>query len=345
MGGTMIGSKQVLLASAAVLAMSGAAHALDSKSPYDTSAIELDSEAGATTFFNDDGPKARADEWLMLFELSGGGTAADASGGSGSEESVDFDDDGYPLIEGRASVSKQLGDSNWRGQADINGFATFTDRDAGDGESFSSGSGGEDNVQTYFGASAQVNYIAPDETYSIGVLGHVGSSNGGEDENAVIALGAVQGQWNADQFSIFGQAGGFTADDESEMDVMTDAYFVRGGVSYYPNDNARVRLDLQYAQGEENDSFGADVDAFTGSLRGDMAINDGPLRVFGEFRHTKVENDSSGDEYTDNTFLVGLSVALGTGGDAPSIRRTDILMPHDVPEVGLWTASTLEIAD
>lgn len=255
MGGTMKGFKEVLWGSAAILALSGAASANDWDTTYDTSATQLGVESFAAPLAGEgaNGDKGW-DDLIVAFELKAGWVSADAED-KDEEESVSFDDDSYPMIEGQASVSAPLGDSNIRWQADINGFATFTDRD-------DEGDGGEDNVQTYFGASGQLNYIDPDETYSIGVLGHVGSSNGGEDENATFALGAVQGQWNAnEQWSFSGQAGIFTADDETERDVITDAYVVRGGVNFYPDANKRVRLDVQYMSGEENDSSGDDVDA------------------------------------------------------------------------------------
>ena len=239
------------------------------------------------------------------------------------------------MITGHASASHQIGDTNWRGQADIDGFATFTDRDVSYEEESSSG-GGEDNLQTYFGATAQANYIDPDGVYSIGVLGHVGSVNGGDDEQRdhrrwwpVRGHGVV----NSSLSTVKPACSGRTM--KTEFDVMTDAWFVRGGVNYYHDENMRFRGEVSYAAGEENDSASAPTST---RCRGSFAPTMRPTtdRSVGSANIAARKSKTTACTKKSPTTR-SCSVSASRSAKPGSIQEYDALAPHNAPDVARWT--------
>ena len=272
-------------------------------------------------------------------ELGFGGTWADCEEPDGGDcGSSDLDDENYPFIEGSGRANVPLAD-NFSLQIDAEGWATFTSR-----------SDGEDNLHDSFSGALHATWRDPSNG-AAGVFGQFGSSTGGRNDNAVFWLIGAEGQIYLGDFTLYGQAGYFDADDESTDDVMQDAVFVRGVARWFPDVNTRVQGEFAFASGDENqgpgDSPGADLDAYSWGVRADRIISGYPISLFVSYGGTHVtedENDgeSSEDEYTEHRIMAGVTFHFGVDDLKTQDRRGVTL---DTPDLGRWTGITTEIID
>ena len=278
-------------------------------------------------------------------ELGAGWTWADCdrSGGEDGSSCSDLDDESYPHIVGSGRASVPVA-KNFSLQFDADGWGTFTGRDGPDA--------GEENLQTNFSGAVHATWRDPSKG-ALGVFGQVGSSNGGEEENATYWLGGLEGQLYLGDFTLYGQAGLFDADDEGNDDVFSDAWFVRAVARWFPNAKTRIQAQLAYAEGEENigpgDDPGDDYDAISWGLRADHIFGKYPISVFLDYGGLRLSEDapsgeccSSEDTYTEHRFIVGLAFHFGVNNLKTQDRRGVTL---DTPDVGRWTATTLDIVD
>lgn len=265
---------------------------------------------------------ALANDYVGTLELGAGWSFIDNDG-------ADLDDDSFPLIEGAARGNIPLAD-NFAVQLDAGGLATFGQR-----------SGGEDYLQTVFFGATHLNYRTPD--YALGALAQLGSANGGEDENANFYNFGGEGLFNASNLTGILQAGYFWADDESEIDVMTNAWWVRGVARFYAGADTRLQGEFSYADGEENDSGADPITVFGWGARIDHSFG-GPVAIFLGYKGNNIENDDgfSPEEITDHTVSIGLNLHFGAG----SLREADRNGPSfDTPDVGRWTGWTTNVVN
>lgn len=267
---------------------------------------------------------AFANDYAGTVELGAGWAFIDDVNGNTA-----LDDDSFPLVEGVARGNIPLSD-NWAVQLDVGGFGTFGQR-----------SGGEDYLQSAFFGVAHLNWR--DEKFAIGAFSQVGSSNGGNDENANFYNFGGEGLYNWTNFTLMGQAGYFWADDESADDVMTDAWWARGVARFYAGPNTRIQAEGSYGSGDESDEPGPEVTAIGWGARVDHSINGGPVAVFVGYKGTNLESDDGNpEEITDHTVSIGFNIRFGGG----SIKETDRNGPSfDTPDMGRWTGWTGGIVD
>ena len=265
---------------------------------------------------------------MVQGEIAVGVTSADA------HDSNDLDDETYPLIEGAARVNIPTS-SEWALQLDIDGLATFTDR-----------SDGEDNLQTGFTAGAHFAYRESDQS-ALGFFGAIGSSNGGDDENANFLLGGIEGQLHANNTTLYGQFGYFNADDETENDVITDAWIFRGVGRYFHTPDQRFQAELTYAAGEENDSTETDIDAWGWGVRYDQRFSGSPLGWAIGYNGMQIEDSDTGgsDEVTEHTAFIAITFLFGHG-TTPTLQDNNYRgATWDLPDVARMTAYTIAVVD
>jgi hypothetical protein len=238
----------------------------------------------------------------------------------------DLDDKSYPLIMGAARLTLPLL-LDWSAQLDLEGLSTFTSRN-----------NGEDNLQTYFITGLHVARRDPARG-ALGVFGAVGSSNGGAEENATFFLGGLEAQKYLGNMTLYGQAGYFNADDETEGDVMTKAWFVRGVVRYFFDPNSRLQVELAHARGEE--LVGTEkIKTLNWGIRFDRQIDQRPISWFAAYDGLRVEDDN--ESVTDHRFRLGLAFRFGTGSLLENDRRG---ATFDLPDIGRWTGYTISVID
>jgi len=261
-------------------------------------------------------------------EISAGVSSIEETGIS------ELDDDTYPIIEGAARWNIPV-PNNFAFQLDMDGLATFTDREHG-----------EDDLQTAFTGGVHLAHRRPG-SHALGIFGAIGSSNGGEDENATFGLIGVEGQYSANGMTVIGQAGYFTADDETENDVMTDAWLLRGVARYFMSPDQRLQAELTYASGEESDSSCCDIDAWDWGVRYDQRFSGSPAGWGIGYRGTQVENDNSGSskKLTEHTVFLALTFTFGYERGLTLQQNNDIGATWDLPAVDRFTGYTTELAD
>jgi len=260
-------------------------------------------------------------------EIAGGFSSVDV------DNSSDFDDDTYPVLMGGARVNIPA-QNNFAFQLDVGGLATFTDREDG-----------EDNLQTAFTGGLHFSYRETG-SHAVGIFGALGSSNGGEDENATFGLIGIEGQMNANNTTVIGQIGYFTADDETENDVMTDAWVLRGVARYFLTPDQRLQADLTYASGEESDSSCCDVEAWSWGLRFDQRFENTPMGWAIGYRGLEIENQSSpSTSATDHTVFVAMTFTFGYESALSLQANNDMGATWDLPAVDLFTGYTTEVVD
>ena len=248
--------------------------------------------------------------------------------------SDDIDDEDFPVIEGAARANIPLA-SNFSIQLDLDGMLGIQERGR---------PGGEDYLQNYFFASGHLTWRDP-STAAAGVLFSYGESNGGDDEEAQVWFVGAEAQGYFDNLTLYGQAGYMVADDETEDDVITDAFWLRAVGRYFLGPNQRLQAEFAYINGEENDSSPDDIDGWAWGGRYDQAINDGPLSFFVSYRGSYIRKDESTDDtLTDHTVLVGIALRLGAENLRDEDRRGATL---DTPAwaIGRWTGWTLAVVD
>jgi hypothetical protein len=212
-------------------------------------------------------------------ELGAGGAFADCS--QEDEEACptsDVDDHVYPYLVGSGRASVPIGD-NASLQFDAEGWATFTDRGGDDEEDEQ----GEDNLQTSFSGAIHATWRDP-STGAAGIFGQLGSSNGGENENATFWLVGGEAQLYLGDFTLYGQGGYFEADDETEDNVITDAFFLRGVGRWSLHPMPRIEGEFSWVDGESNagpgDDPADDLYGFSWGLRADRIVTGHPISVF-----------------------------------------------------------------
>ena len=270
--------------------------------------------------------------YSSVISSSIGGESADFSAGEGRDFGFQLDDEGYAFIQGDAHVNIPVG-VKYSLQFDLGGLATFTDRNEG-----------EDNLQTYYYTAAHLAYRNP-HSHAVGVFGLAGSVNGGENENALIGLVGLEAQKYIRNVTLYGQFGFFVADDETENDVMTDAWFIRGVARYFPSQNARFQAEISYADGEENDATESELTALSWGVRYDrqLANSSYPISWFIAYDGYKgEENEEGNNELVTHAGRIGLTFRFGTDSLIENDRRG---ATFDTPDVGRWTGWTMETLD
>ena len=225
-----------------------------------------------------------------------------------------LDDENFAVIEGAARASIPLA-KNVSAQFDIDAFLAINERDEDD-----CCSGGDDYLQHFGFVSAHLTWRDRSKG-AVGVLASYGEASAGNSEEAQILIVGAEAQAYLGDFTLYGQGGYMTADDESNNDVMTDAWWGRLVGRYFPNPNSRLQGELFYIDGEENASSGVqDIEAFAWGARYDHAINNGPVSLFASYRGVRTEDDhSDASKITDHKALVGVSLRLG----APTMKDED----------------------
>lgn len=254
------------------------------------------------------------------------------------DDCSDLDDDSFPEVFGSGRVSLPVSDDVTL-QTDIDGWATFTDRGPGDGDG--GGDLGEDNRQTGFGAGLHATYRDPN-IGSGGLFGQIGSTNGGEDENATFFAIGGEAQAYINEFTVYGQVGGFWADDETENDVVTNAIFFRGVGRWFPDDNSRVEAEIGYFDGEQNDSSADTVDGLSWGLRGDRMLSGSPVSFFAAYDGMVIEEEDDNQEYTEHRLMAGVTFHFNAHDMLTQDRRGVTL---DMPDFARWIAPTIETVD
>ncbi len=286
----------------------------------------------ATAFLIASVPAAYADGGTIFAvqgEIAGGISTNDVK----NLEDEEHDDESYPIIEGAVRINVPAPD-NFAFQFDIDGLATFTDRDEG-----------EENLQTAFTGGLHVAHRRPGHN-AVGLFGAIGSSNGGEDENALYGLFGVEGQMTANNTTVIGQVGYFIADDETEDDVMTDAWVLRGVARYFLKPDQRVQGELTYATGEEADSTCCDYDFWDWGLRYDQRFENTPMGWALGYRGTYGRNtETPSQAVTEHTVFLALSFLFGHGSDLTLQANNDVGATWDLPSVDRFTGYTTEIID
>jgi hypothetical protein len=244
----------------------------------------------------------------------------------GGEELDDLD---YPMLFGAGRMSLPLSE-RMSAQLDIGGFNTFTSR-----------SDGDDQLQTYFHGGAHLAVREPEE-YAVGVFGLAGSANGGEDENALIGLAGLEGQYYLDALTLYGQVGMLHSDDEDEGDSISDAWLTRGVVRYFLDDDTMAQVETTYGQGKGGDA--GDLVALSWAAQYARRVEDRPYAWFLGYNGNHVNADSSigDDKVTEHTFMVGLKMVFGAATLLENDRRG---ATFDMPDVGRWAGWTLEVID
>jgi hypothetical protein len=237
----------------------------------------------------------------------------------------ELDDPRYPSIMGSARLTLPLR-QDWSAQIDIEGLSTFTSR-----------TNGEDNLQTYFITGLHMAWRDPARG-AFGAFGAVGSSNGGSEENSTFYLAGLEAQRYIGNLTLYGQGGFFNANDETEGDVMTKAWFVRGVGRYFFNPNARLQVELSYANGEKRDG-GDEIKVVNWGVRFDRALDERPVSWFLAYDGLRLKEE---DHVTDHRFIAGLSFRFGTGSLLENDRRGTTF---DLPDIGRWTGYTVAVVD
>jgi hypothetical protein len=254
------------------------------------------------------------------------------------EEDTDLDDDGYPFIEGAGRVSIPFADS-FSLQLDGDGLANFL-----------GGDDPEDNVHNFFIGSAHLSFRDP-EAFALGIFGGAGVAHGGDDNGAQLSMIGAEGQLYLANLTLYGQAGGFWADDESNNNVMSDAFFLRGVARYFLDPDTRLQGEVAFASGEENDPDqpNIDDDAWTWGARFDRRITGTPVGWTIGYQGTRVEGeacDTCGDEHvTEHAVFAGLTFTFGYHSEMTLIDNDRRGATFDTPDIGRWAGYTVEVVE
>ena len=271
--------------------------------------------------------------YSAIVELGGGWLATSDVEDDADREISDGD---FGVVEGAARASIPLA-SNASIQFDLDGMLGINERDEGE-------ESGDEYLQNFFFASLHLT-LRDSSTGALGILGSYGESNGGDDDEAQVLFGGLEAQAYLGPYTLYAQGGYMAADDETEGDVITDAYWARlAGRAFLFDDNARLQVEVAYISGDEN----ADDHTINGWAYGgrfDHAPGGGPVSYFIGYRGSYIENhDSSNDRLRDHTGLIGVALRLGAENLRDEDRRGATL---DTPAwaMGRWTGWTLDVVD
>ena len=277
-----------------------------------------------------DPPAAQELDFAIQSELVLGWSWLDEGG------AANIDDKSFPFISGAARASVPFS-SNASVQFDIDGLATFTSRNNGD-----------DNLQDFFLGTGHLTWRDP-QSFAFGMLGSVGSSSGGEDENATFWLIGAEGQFYLPTITFYGQGGYFEADDENENDVMTDAWFIRGVARWFISPDMRLQGEGSYANGDENDSPSGDFEFWSWEIRYDQRFTGTPVGWFIGYNGMWGELDKAGggadESVTEHSIWAGLSFTFGYDTKMTLLDNDRYGATFDAPEIGRWTGYTTEVID
>ena len=305
--------KKILMGAVCALTMTGAVHAADFTPP----------------------PQDNGLFYTGLIEAWGGWTFAD---GDPDNDTV-IDDDDHPALGGSARVSIPFS-NNFSGQLDIDGEANLLN-----------GSQIDDNYGHAFWATGHLSLRDP-SSHLIGVFGSIGAASAGEDEQANVFVIGGEGQLYLGNFTLYGQAGYFTTDNEDPggFDGIEDAVFVRAVGRMFLGAGTRLEAEGTFASGDIDPDATADSSdpmwawgaRFEQEIAGLGATNM-PLAWFAGYRGSYAENQSDNTEYTDHTFMVGLRFLFGSPTLQDNDRRGATLdSPWAIPR---WVGYSLESID
>ena len=153
----------------------------------------------------------------------------------------------------------------------------------------------------------------------------------------------LEGQKYIDDTTVYGQVGYFDAEDDSNSDVMTNASFVRGVVRHFLKDDEMISAEISYVDGEENNNSADDMNGYSWAVRYQRGIN-GSLSGFVQYNGTNIEDQDDSQDVEEHTLMVGLR--LNFYGHKTSLKSVDRHgATFDMPDVGRWTAWTMDVAE
>ena len=262
-------------------------------------------------------------------EIFGGYTFLDGSAVTGSEDSD------FPSFGGGASVDIPFNE-NWSLQLDVDGEVGFPD--GSDSTSESDGYGGHGTV------GAHLNFREVDR-YLFGAFGGAGGlsvqdTSGGAagptGEGAAFYFIGVEGQMYFGDTTLYAQGGYLDTDFESNTDVMEDVWFIRGVLRHYLNaGNTMLQGELGYAEGDMANASVADADVVSWGAKLEHVFhswgNEGFVSAYVEYngRHFEENGSADTDEFTDHTFMVGVSFDINQP-NLKSRERTGVAL--DLPK-------------
>jgi hypothetical protein len=244
-----------------------------------------------------------------------------------------IDDSDFGVVEGAARASIPLG-SNASFQFDLDGMHGITAREQS----------GDDALQGFFFTSAHLT-LRGSSIGALGILGSYGQAYGGDSDNAQVWFGGGEAQLYLGPVTLYAQGGYMQADDGSEGDVITNAYWARAAARVFFTPNARLQLEAAYTEGEENDDFDEDViRGYAAGLRFDHAPGGGPVSYFIGYQGSFIENEDNDAQLADHTGLVGIGLRLGAENLRDEDRRGATL---DTPAwaMGRWTGWSIDVLD
>lgn len=236
-------------------------------------------------------------------EIFGGYSFLNGTAVTGSEDSD------FPSFGGGASVDVPF-NANWSLQLDVDGEVGFPD--ASDQTSESDGYGGHGTI------GAHLNYREMDR-YLFGAFAG-GGGVGIQDTSGATGTGGpygfvgVEGQMYFGNTTFYAQGGYFDTSIQSNTDIMEDAWFIRGVLRHYiGGGNTMLQGEIGYADGAMANTSDDDVDVVSWGAKLEHLIhswgNEGFVSAYAEYngRHFDEKNCGCNDEYTDHTFMVGVS--------------------------------------
>lgn len=187
--------------------------------------------------------------------------------------------------------------------------------------------------------------------FALGAIGAYQEAgiDGQQDEDAWLVGG--EGQINFANSLAFVQAGHFES-SENDSESLTDAWFVRGGGSYFFDPDSMLSLSLLYGEGEDTQGGGSNSDievlGWGVEYRQQVAGWSMPLSWFVGYNGHNIWQDDSGGatELTEHVVRVGFSIAFGAGAGSSlqTIHQQQVMpgIPLDMIRATGYTADVVD---
>ena len=157
----------------------------------------------------------------------------------------------------------------------------------------------------------------------------------------------AEGQYYWGNTTFYSQVGYFDADDETEGDVMENAWFFRQQIRHFLTGHDRAQLGFSYASGEEL-SGSDDYEFWTWEARYDHQFPDTPLSVLVGYKGLRGKQDAVGtadEKLTEHVLFFGIGFTFGFDGKMDLLANDRRGATFDLPDVGRMTGYTLEVLD
>jgi len=252
-----------------------------------------------------------------------------------SDSNDDLEDSFFTGKSGRLSLP--LG-GGWSVQMDV-------DAELNTSHLLKGSDSGLQNMEYAFQGLAHFSARDPN-TGLIGVFGGAGegAADGGEYPFYVIA---GEAQLYLQDFTFYVQGGYFDITSRGpthDEDALQDAFFGRGVVRWFLDENTRLQGEVSYADGtvdaNEAGTTGDDGNVVEWGVRYDTMLAGLPIigdtGVFAGYRGARFENEDENNHFTDHTIMVGFRYAFG----GQTMKETDrIGATLDAPVIGRWVGS------